>query len=174
MILAIVLIVVVFLFIGLLFFTVYTESKDFYITFFIEDFNRTPISDFEIEIVELISQIRKYYTSGSGQTQRLRVNAQAVKTIYTMRVPSILYFKLVFRIPHVGQQYFEIQFKRKKKEVFLYDNEKSLILKKGKLFQIIDDKVSSTKNTSIYFDRIEVKDVDIYVYLSVNRNEESQ
>ena len=155
-------------------FTIYTESKDFYLTFHVTDFENKAIQHFKIESIELITQVKQFVTAENGQTEKLRINSHAVKTIYTIKVPSILYFKPVFRFPDFSNQYFQFHFVRRKAKhkILIHDNQQSLIYRRGRLYQVIDSAINQqSNNSSISFSSIEVDKNEIKVYIRVNNPE---
>lgn len=170
-----VVIVGVFLFFAT-FFTIYTEHKDFYVTFYCTTPTGEPAQQVAIKHVDFINDKNIFLTDSTGKTKPILIRSEAVKNLFTRNRPSIQYFNPLFQFPDVDTNFYRIKFFAEKEfhEVILYTVQQDVVMERGKTIQKVraknTDKISVTSGSQVFVQNTSIKGDEIQVYLLVKSN----
>ncbi|MFN8844709.1 MAG: hypothetical protein ACK5WV_13990 [Chryseotalea sp.] len=170
-----VVIVGVFLFFAT-FFTIYTEHKDFYVTFHCTKQTGEPAQQVAIKHIDFISDNKIFHTDSTGNTKPILIRSEAVKNLFTRNRPSIRYFNPLFQFPDVDSNFYRIKLFADKKshEIIMYTQQKDVIMERGKVVQTIratsNEKVSTTTGLKIIVQHIFIEEEEVKIHLSIKQN----
>jgi hypothetical protein len=161
------------------FFTIYTEHKDFYVTFHCTTKTNEPLQHVVIKHVDFIDDKRIYQTDSTGKTNPVLIRSEAIKNLFTTKRPSIFYFNPLFQFPGVDSNFYRIKFFTEKEfhQVILYTKQQDVIMERGKVIQKIPAKVTNkipaTSNSQVFVQNIFIEEDEIKINVSVESNKQN-